>query len=105
MPHNRIRTFESQGDGARGDLSSTGYVLAYPGREYLVLDPGQRTDSFTVTLEAATYTIQWYRMNSREIVGAEKVTVENSTTISFRAPFVTPGPAVLYLKASAQEES
>jgi len=63
----------------RGDLSSTGYMLAHPGREYLILDPGERNDPFTVTLEAATYTVQWFSVNSREMVGAEKVTVENST--------------------------
>jgi len=82
----------------RGDLSSTGYALADPGKEYLVLEPSETADPFTVTLAAGTYTVQWYSVNSRETVEADKVTVESSTTISFSAPFEAAGPAVLYLK-------
>ncbi len=82
----------------RGDLSSTGYALADPGKEYLVLEPSETADPFTVTLIAGTYTVQWYSVNSRETVEADKVTVESSATISFSAPFEAAGPAVLYLK-------
>jgi hypothetical protein len=82
----------------RGDLSSTGYALTNPGEEYLVLEPSETADPFTVTLAAGTYTAQWYSVNSREAVGAGNVTVESSTTISFSAPFAAAGPAILYLK-------
>jgi len=82
----------------RGDLSSTRYALADPGKEYLVLEPSETANSFTLTLAAGTYAVQWYSVNSRETVGAGKVTVESSTTISFSAPFEAAGPAVLYLK-------
>ena len=82
----------------RGDLSSTGYALASPGEEYLVLEPGETADPFTVTLEAGTYAVEWYSVDSRETVGADRVTVESSTPVSFSAPFEAAGPAVLYLK-------
>src|SRR5712691_6888287 len=44
----------------RGDLSSTGYALANSGEEYLVLQPSETVDPFTVTLDAGTYTVEWY---------------------------------------------
>jgi hypothetical protein len=82
----------------RGDLSSTGYALANPSKEYLVLDPSETADPFNVTLAAGTYTVEWSNLKSRETVRAGEVTVENSTTKIFSAPFEEPGPAVLYLK-------
>ncbi len=86
----------------RGDLSSTGYALASPGKEYLVLDLGETADPFTVTLAAGTYAVQWYSVNSRETVGAGTVTVESPTTTSFSAPFEAAGPAVLYLETAGR---
>lgn len=82
----------------RGDLSSTGYALSNPGEEYLVLQPGDTADPFTVTLDAGTYTAEWHSVNSRETAGAGKVTVESEGSTSFTAPFAEVGPAVLYLK-------
>ncbi len=86
----------------RGDLSSTGYVLANPGEEYLILQQSDTADPFTVTLEAGTYTAQWYSVISRETKGAGKVTVETDRSVSFTAPFSEVGPAVLYLKQAAR---
>ncbi|MDQ3999895.1 MAG: hypothetical protein M3283_02575, partial [Actinomycetota bacterium] len=82
----------------RGDLSSTRYVLANPGEEYLVLQPSETANPFTVTLEAYTYSAQWYSVGSRETKGAGNVVVENPGSVSFTAPFAEAGPAVLYLK-------
>ena len=82
----------------RGDLSSTGYALANPGQEYLVLQPSESAAAFTVELAAGSYTVQWYSVNSRERVDAGKVTVRGPTSVSFSAPFEAAGPAVLYLK-------
>jgi hypothetical protein len=82
----------------RGDLSSTGYALANPGQEYVVLEPGETADSFTVTLTPGTYTVEWYSVANRETVGAADVTVESPTPIGFGAPFDPPSPAVLYLQ-------
>ncbi|HEX2266833.1 MAG TPA: DUF6298 domain-containing protein, partial [Actinomycetota bacterium] len=81
----------------RGDLSSTGYVLANPGEEYLVLQPSETANPFTVTLEPSTYSVQWYSVGSRETEGAGEVTVEDHKSTSFTAPFAEAGPAVLYL--------
>lgn len=82
----------------RDDLSSTRYALANPGNEYLVLQPSETTDPFTVTLAVGTYEVKWYRVSSREEVKAGNVTIENSTETSFSAPFKAAEPAVLYLK-------
>jgi hypothetical protein len=80
-----------------GDLSSTGYVLANPGEEYLVLQPSEKIDPFTVALEAGTYSVRWYSVNSREAKEDGHVIVESDGSASFAAPFAQPGPAVLYL--------
>jgi len=81
-----------------GDLSSTGYVLANPDQEYIVLQPSEITDSFTVRLGVGTYIVEWFSVNRRETKEAGKVTVEIEGSTSFTAPFAEPGPAVLYLK-------
>ncbi len=82
----------------RGDISSTGYALANPGEEYLILQPGEEPASFTVSLEPGTYSVQWYAVNNRETVGADMVTVESSTPVDFSAPIEAATPVVLYLK-------
>jgi hypothetical protein len=82
----------------RGDLSSTGYVLANPGEEYLVLQPREKADPFTVTLVAGTYLVEWFSVNSRETADAGKVTIESPNSVSFSAPFEAVSPTVLYLK-------
>jgi hypothetical protein len=82
----------------RDDLSSTGYVLANPGQEYLVLHPSETAGPFTVTLEPYTYSVQWFSVDRRETKGAGKVTVEDHKSTSFTAPFAEAGPAVLYLR-------
>jgi hypothetical protein len=82
----------------RGDLTSTGYALADPGKEYLVLDPGETAGPLTVTLEAGTYTAEWYSVDRRKTVAAGQVVVEGTAATSFTAPFGGTGPAVLYLK-------
>ena len=87
----------------RGDLTSTGYALAKPGEEYLILRPSEEADPFSVTLEAGTYSVEWYSVSSRATDSAGNVMVERSssdTGITFEAPFAEPGPAVLYLKKS-----
>jgi hypothetical protein len=82
----------------RGDLSSTGYALAKPGREYLVLQPGEATQPFRVTLEPGSYTAEWFSVGTRVTQGAEDVTVRTAGTVQFSAPYADPGPAALYLK-------
>lgn len=82
----------------RGDLSSTGYALVNPGEEYLVLQPGEGADPFTVRLEANTYSIRWYSVGSRETKDAGKVKVENRGDTTFTTPFAEASPAVLHMK-------
>jgi hypothetical protein len=95
----RIRLAEME---PRGDLSSTGYALANPGEEYLVLQPSERAEPFTVTLEAGTYSVEWYSVSARETNGAGNVTVERAGSASFTAPFAEAGPAVLSLKKAGR---
>ena len=82
----------------RGDLSSTGYVLASPGVEYLILQPNETTDPFTVRVDVGSYDVEWFNVNNRETKGAGTVTVETSGNTSFTPPFTEAGPVVLYLK-------
>ena len=83
----------------RGELSSTGYVLANPGEEYLVLQPSETAEALTVTLEPSTYSLQWFSVNGRETKSAGEVRIESRSGTRFAAPFEETGPAVLYLKA------
>ena len=84
-----------------GDLSSTGYVLASPGEEYLILQPTESGDSFTVNLGAGTYTVEWFSVNNRHTQDADNLTVASQGSTRFTPPFDEVGPAVLYLKREA----
>ena len=52
----------------RADLSSTGYALANPSEEYLVLKPAETGGPFTVMLEPGTYLAEWFTIEGRETV-------------------------------------
>jgi hypothetical protein len=82
----------------RDGLSSTGYALANVGSEYLVLQPGDGADPFTVNLAAGTYTVEWYSVDTRKTEAAGEVTAEGTATVNFTAPFEPGSPAVLHLK-------
>jgi hypothetical protein len=82
----------------RGDLSSTGYALANPGEEYLVLQPSETAEAFTVTLEPSTYSVLWFSVNGRETKSAGTVKAEDGGHTTFAVPFAEGGPAVLHLK-------
>jgi hypothetical protein len=81
----------------RGDLASTGYLLANPGVEYLSLqpDPGQ---AFTVTLEPGSYEVEWFGVDDRDTNEAGRVSAEKRGPVTFEPPF-SAGPSVLYLMA------
>jgi hypothetical protein len=81
----------------RDDLSSTGYALANPGEEYLVLQPGGAAEPFTVLLEPGTYSVKWFSIEGRQTVPGEEATVDRSLATSFSAPSEAFGPTVLYL--------
>jgi hypothetical protein len=95
---NRMRLIQMQ---PRGELSSTGYALADPGEEYLVLQPNATADPFTVTLAAGTYTVEWFGVDSRQTMRVGEVMVERDESLGFTAPSAEAEPAVLYLRRSA----
>ena len=82
----------------RGGLTSTGFALANPGEEYLIIQPTESATSFNVRLKAGTYTVEWFSVNTRESKGAGKLTLKRAGNSKFNAPFADTGPAVLYLK-------
>jgi hypothetical protein len=82
----------------RGELSSTGYALANPGQEYLVLEPSGAADPVTVLLEPGTYQVEWFSIQDRYTIPGAATTVERSTGIRFGPPSAASGPAVLYLR-------
>jgi hypothetical protein len=82
-----------------GELSSTGYGLANPGEEYLILQPGDTADPVSVTLESGSYRVEWFTVNGRETTDAGTVSAKDGKT-SFAPPRSVLGPSVLYLKRS-----
>jgi len=80
------------------DLSSTGFVLANAGEEYLILQPDGAAEPFTVKLEQGTYTVEWFSVNRRETQIDGQVVVDSVGDPKFMSPFEDAGPAVLYLK-------
>jgi hypothetical protein len=82
----------------RGDLSSTGFALADPGNEYLILQPSETADPFAVDLLPGQYTAEWHGLSSRESIGGATVTGSDQTKIDLSAPSGVAGPAVLHLR-------
>jgi hypothetical protein len=82
----------------REDLSSTGYALANPGQEYVVLQPNPAAEPFTVRLEPGTYAAEWFSIQGRQTVPGATTTVERCEAVSFSAPSEASGPTVLYLE-------
>jgi hypothetical protein len=84
-----------------GELTSTGYALADPGREYLVLQPDESANPFTVELAPGTYSVEWYNVRTRETADGGDVTIHGDRTRAFISPFGATSPAVVYLKLVA----
>jgi hypothetical protein len=82
----------------RTDLTSTGYALANPGREYLVLHPGDASEPFTVTLDAGTYDVEWFDVGRRVTASTNGVTVAGPDPLDLSSPFPDGGPAVAYIR-------
>jgi hypothetical protein len=76
------------------DLASTRYVLAAPGREYLVYQPDG--GPFTVDLGAkrASYRVEWFNPGLDRVLRADFVS--GGGVVTFTPPF--QGQAVLYLE-------
>ena len=82
----------------QNSLSSTSYCLANPSSEYLVYQPG--SGSFTVNLQAGTYSYEWFNPGAGSVAGTGTITASGGSR-SFTPPF--SGDAVLYLKAGSAE--
>jgi hypothetical protein len=80
------------------NLSSTGFALVNLGKEYLVLQPDDTSDSFTVALGPGAYEVEWFNVNRRETKSAKNVKIEKEENTRFTTPFSLASPAVLYLK-------
>jgi hypothetical protein len=86
----------------RPDLSSTGYVLADPGREYLVYQP-ESAAPFALDLSLRTpkgFDLEWFSLASRRKV---RSTISGRAKVTLRAPF--EGGAVAYLRAYSSYRS
>lgn len=88
------------GMAPRGDLTSTGYALAHPGKEYLILQPGGTSEVFTAELPAGGYTADWYAIDERTSLAGDEVTVPSDGLVKFTVPSTIQGPAVLHLAAT-----
>ena len=76
--------------------------LASPGAEYLVLQPAATANPFTVRLQAGTYTVEWFGIDSRQTMGAGEVTVEVDERFDFTPPLAEPEPVALCLRRAAR---
>jgi hypothetical protein len=81
----------------RGDLSSTGFVLANEGSEYVILQPTDSTDPFDVTAETGTYQVEWFSVQGRETRSGDPVSIDGAGPTRFTSPFAGE-PAVLILR-------
>ena len=74
-----------------------GDTLHYAQKMNLILQPGEKAGSFTVKLEAGTYKVEWFGVNSRKVENVSNLTVESDGNTSFSSPFAKAEPVVLYL--------
>ena len=81
----------------RTDMSSTGYALATPGREYVVLQPeGDRP--FTVTLGPGTYEMEWFDLEQREWLDGGQIKVDGEREVELQNPKSSGSAAVVHLR-------
>ncbi len=81
----------------QNELSSTGYILANPGKEYLILQPEESAKPFDVTLEVGRYGVEWFSVTDRKTKETDELVVKKADRVTF-TPLFKSGPAVLYLK-------
>jgi hypothetical protein len=81
----------------RGDLSSTGFVLANEGSEYVILQAADSADTFEVTVEPGTCEVEWFSVQGRETKPGERVSIDGAGPTRFTSPFAGE-PTVLILR-------
>lgn len=75
-------------------MSSTGYALADPGREYLIYQPDDGAFSVDGLMPQQAYDLEWFQPSSGQTI-AEENFVAQTPRHSFTPPM--PGRAVLYI--------
>lgn len=83
----------------RGDLASTGYMLAHPGVTYLALNPDGGTITIDLSGTSNRFDVSWHDVNSGQTVNAKSV--RGGGNVSLNPPF--SGPAVVFLSAATPE--
>ncbi len=79
-----------------GELASSGYALANPGMEYVVLRPADTGGELSLQLPPGTYAVGWFSLEDREWTDGEPVTVESQSATGFVSPHPS-GSSVLHL--------
>lgn len=77
-----------------GELASTGYCLAVPGKEYLVFAPGGGTVTVDLNGAVGPHAVEWLDPQTGHTIAGSSVAGGGS--ISMTAPF--SGPAVAYIQ-------
>jgi hypothetical protein len=85
----------------QGDLASTKYCLANPGKEYLVYNSAAE-GPITVNLKAGTYNCEWFNPSNGKIESTNTIEAKDGDQ-TFEPPF--KGDAVLYIVLSAPQKS
>ncbi|HEY9226605.1 MAG TPA: DUF6298 domain-containing protein, partial [Gemmatimonadaceae bacterium] len=80
----------------RSDLSSSGYCLAKVGAQYLAYQPN--SGAFTVSVDAGTYSYEWFDAKQGTVAGTGSVTLSAGPN-TFTPPFA--GDAVLLLERTS----
>ncbi len=78
----------------RGELASSGYCLANPGKEYLVFVPGGGDVTVDLTTVSGTLAVEWLPLAEEAVT--QGTPVPGGAKRTLRAPFA--GDAAIYLK-------
>jgi hypothetical protein len=77
-----------------GELASTGYALANPGVEYVVLQPAR--GELAIQLPPGSYDVEWFNLETREWTDGEPVSVDSGAATVLRPP-AESGASVAHL--------
>ena len=80
------------------NVSETRFALADPGNEYLILQPSETDEAFTVNLMPGQYAVDWHSLVTRETAPGITLTVDQADPISVSSPFAVAGPSVVHLR-------
>jgi hypothetical protein len=81
----------------RPEQISTEFVVADPGKEYLILQPSEMAEQFTIARSPGRYAVEWHILVSRETVPCALLTTPDDSKITMSAPTASAGPVVLHL--------